>query len=198
MQGNGAGAAVLRSRIINLPDGTPIELAQFSFRDFQLIKEEACAHYRRSLISTYTRNLDLVPEGKRGTILDEAFRRAEQIGPEDLPKRRHKMPVRNKETGALKRNPETGELILEEQDIQYAQWWSSFTLEGNLYGVWLGARKCNPAVTLDYIQKAYLDHASELDAAADVMGELSEPRLGNAAAPASGTTGPVPTPTTGQ
>jgi hypothetical protein len=193
--GNGS-AVVLRSRIINLPDGTPIELAQFTFRDFQLIKEEACAHYKRSMIATYTRNLDLIPEDRRAKILDDALSRAEAIGPENLPKKTHKMPVRNQETGKLVRDPASGQLVIENQEIEYYQWWLSFTIEGQVFSVWLGARKCKADITLDYIQRVYMNHLQELDSAADAMGELSEPRLGNEEAPAAAA-GPVPTSTTG-
>lgn len=183
MHGNGASAAVRRRRVINLPDGTTLELEQFSFRDFAQVREEACARYKRGLIKTYTENLDLMPEDMRATAVREAFERAEKVTPDDLPTRLHPMPVRDKD-GKVARDPNTGQPILEQVPLEYSNWWMSFTTDGQIYAVWLAAKKCRPELRLEDIDRVFAQAIENLSEATDALGELSEPRLGNAPAEA--------------
>lgn len=196
MQGNGATAAVRRRKTKTLPSGRTIELAQLTFRDFAQIREEACERFKSGLIRTYTRNMALVPEEQRSTIIDRAFERAEKITPDDIPKKRAWLPKRDGEGRPVRHRGEKfyhsqakvwvadGDPIPEEQDMDYANWWMSYSPDGQVYAAWLSARKCpgQETMTLDDIDQMFMDAAEALDEVANTIGELSEPRLGNAEA----------------
>lgn len=184
MHGNGGTAAVRRRRSISLPDGTKVEIEQMTFRDFMRVREEACAEYKRGLIQTYTRNIDLVPEDRRATIIQEAFEKAEKVTPDTLPTHTIRLPKRTT-GGALVRDA-AGNLVMEEQQIEYATWWMAETSVGKVFALWLAATKCDPKITREWIEEKFTEAPEALDDAANVIGELSEPRLGNveAAGPA--------------
>lgn len=180
MQGNGGTAAVRRRRSITLPDGTAVEIEQMTFRDFMRVREEACAEYKRGLIQTYTRNIDLVPTDRQATIIQEAFEKAEKVTPDTLPTHTIRLPKRTT-AGKIVRDA-AGAIVMEEQVIEYATWWMAETSVGKVFALWLAASKCNPKITREWIEEKFTDSPDALDDAANVIGELSEPRLGNAAA----------------
>ncbi len=189
----GESSAAKRRRTLTLPSGATVEVEQLSFKDFCQAREEALAEYKRGLISTYTRNSDLAPpEMKEGLIL-KAFEKCESITADDMPKRKawlpqrqqNGKPVRNKGE-AFKHEPsgewiKTGDPLLEEQEIDFASWWLSYTSAGKIYGVWLALRRCQGQenITLDAVGAMFIDQLAALDAAADVVGEISTPQLGN-------------------
>lgn len=199
MQNATATAVVRRRRTATLPDGTTIELEQLTFKDFAQIREEACAQYKRAMIQTWTKNLDLLPENMRQDAVQRAFDRAEKITPDAMPKKKAWVPTRDRE-GRVVRN--VGEAFYHEEaqeliglgdplpklaDIEYSGWWMSQDNLGKLYATWLSMRKCpgQEKLTLDEVDQMFMNQLEALDSAANVVGDLSAPRLGNEDAPAA-------------
>jgi|SRR3990172_730171 len=121
-----------------LPDGKEVVLYGFSAFEWAAVQEAALAHYKRSIIKTWTDNLDLLPEDMRDSELRRVYREAEQITFRDLPKRKMKFPTM-KNGQQLK--DEKGNWLEHDEDVDYEQWWSSELLEGKVHCIWLSARK---------------------------------------------------------
>lgn len=201
MSGDNLSAVVRRRQTVDLPGGKTIELEQLNIKDFAQIREQACSDYKRNLIETYTRNLDLLPEAMRADAVQKAFEKAERITPDDMPKKLAWLPKRDKQGRVLTHSGErffheaagvwieTGGPVLEQQPMEYAGWWLSQTQMGRMYGVWLSMRKCTgqESLTLDAVAKMFTDSLDALGTVADTLGELSQPRLGNESPPAAKT-----------
>jgi hypothetical protein len=155
-------AIVQRQRTLELSPGIAVELSAFTIRDWARIEEEALAAAKRDLIKTYTANQDLLDEASRKAILSEAFQRAETLRLDNVP------PV--------KIDAGDGEPI----ELPFTVYWMGRTLSGLLYTVWLSARHSKPELTLDDVSKYFSVHRSRLDEAANIVGEISRPTLGNA------------------
>jgi hypothetical protein len=205
--GDGATAVVRRRRTQTLPNGKVIELETLGFKDFAQVREEACAEYKRNLIHTYTSNLDLVPASDRDGVIMKAFEKAEKINPDDLPLKTAWLPKTNADGRIIKHSGETfyhaqakqwirdGEPLLEEQELEYAAWWMSYSVPGKIYATWLSMRKCpgQETLTRDDVDAMFVDQGESLEETANAVGELSQPRLGNsppAVAQTAGKSGP--------
>ena len=121
-----------------LPDGKEVVLYGFSAFELAAVQEASLAHYKRSIIKTWTDNLDLLPPDMRDSELRRIYREAEQLTFHDLPKRKMKFPTM-KDGQQLK--DDNGNWLEHYEEVDYEQWWSSELLEGKLHCIWLSARK---------------------------------------------------------
>jgi len=191
-KGDGQSVVTRRTRAIELPSGKSIELSQLTLKDYTALREAACSEYKRNLIETYTRNLDLMPEEMRSVAVKEVFKRAESITPDDLPKKKAWVAKKD-ESGQFVRNDgepfyhdgvqqviNTGDAMPVEEPIDYAGWWASNTSIGRIHTLWYSMRHCNgqQGTTLEEMFSMFQDDAAARDAA-NVVGELSEQRLEN-------------------
>lgn len=188
-----AEAVVKRRKVETLPDGRQVEIEMLGFKDYEIIAEQACARYKRSIVQTYTENMDLVPADLKADMLKTAFERAEKITKDTLPMQEAWMPKEDADgkyvinTGPRYYNEdsgqwtETGDPVLEKRKMDYTAWWMSFTLAGKAFTTWQSVRKCNgqERFTLDEIESLFLGKPEELEKLAQSIGELSRPRLGN-------------------
>lgn len=195
-KGDGLSAVVRRRKTFPLPNGKELEISQLTLRDVAALREQACSDYKRNLIETYTRNSDLLPEDQRQSAIADAFKRAEAITADDLPAKKAWIPKVTADGTPCQHTGERyfhihakvwidhGGPILEEKDVDYATWWSSFTNIGRLHTLWLSVRHCpgQQEMTKDELLALIADD-SVLDSAASEIGDLSEPRLGKKGEP---------------
>lgn len=188
-----AEAVVKRRKVETLPDGRQVEIEMLGFKDYEIIAEQACARYKRSIVQTYTDNMHLVPAELKSDMLKTAFERAEKITKDTLPMQEAWMPKEDAEgnfvinTGPRYYNEdsgqwtETGDPVLEKRKIDYVAWWMSFSLAGKAFTTWQSVRKCKGQehFTLDDIEALLLPHPEKLEKLAQSIGDLSRPRLGN-------------------
>ena len=76
----------------------------------------------------------------------------------------------------------SGEMLpaVEVREVDYAIWWISHTAGGRVFATWLSMRKMDPTLTLDHADQLWTEAgADELENAANKVGEISRPRLGN-------------------
>jgi hypothetical protein len=174
-----AQVSAQRMGVYPLPDGTELVLCSFNYGDWQHVKREALASYKRARIKTWTDNVDLMPEDMRQEAIREAFRRAENITVDTLPTKQVKVP------------DESGELQQDEMD--YVSWWLSETDDGKFFALWLSARHApgQEQITRDEIVNKLHAHPLDLEMAAQEVGKMSQSELAkNSSSPE---TGPQPT-----
>lgn len=199
MHGNGAAAAAQTSRTIKVGNKT-IELGKLTFRDFATAKEQCAAEYKRSMLATYIDNPDMVkalPAEMQATVIQDAFARAEKITADSLPMKMAWLPKRDQNTGKMILNRaerfmhkeskqwiNTGDPLLEEQEIEYSGWWMSQTNMGKIFATWLSMRKCKGQehLTVDDVTEMLQDDEL-LEQTANAVGELSQQKLGNSQPP---------------
>ena len=177
-----AQATVRRGKLYTLPNGKEVEIKSLGLTDYVQAREEALAQWKRERIKTWTANADLMPDDDRPGMLRDAFERAELLTIEDLPAKRMKMPVRNKDTGKLKRD-KRGEAIIQIQRVEYSAWWMSETPEGRLCMTWLSIRRSDPDFTIEDADEIFKEAQDELERIADDIGEISGGDLGNSPKP---------------
>jgi hypothetical protein len=170
--------AVSGKMVHTLSTGKRIELGRLGLGDFEQCKEQCLHNWKRAQIKTWTKNLDLLPEHMRDEEVRQAFLRAEQITIADLPEKETSIPKRGKD-GKLLIDPDTGTWLLEKQTQPYEVWWTSSTPEGMLYASWLSMRRCQGQenITLDEADEMFRDNEEDLEAATQMVGELSESQL---------------------
>ena len=170
-------AIVQRRRIVTLPDNTQVEVRALDLCDWAMLEDEAVNVHKRTMLETYTRNADLIPEDMRKEMLQDAFRRASEVRADTLPSVMVKMNIE----GAG----------VQEVPMGYAHWWLRTTLRGRLFAAWLSVRKSKPAWTLNDAAEFFAEKGGDkvLDQVADAVGEVSAPTLGNGDAPTAGASG---------
>jgi len=202
MKGNGAAAAAHTIRTIQVGD-KQVAIGKLVFDDYASAKEQAAAEYKRSLIKTYTENLDLMeklPPDVRATAIQDAFLRAEQITADSLPPKMIWYPQRDKMTGKPLLNKEArffhkesrrwiekGAPVLEQVEVEYSGWWLAQTNSGKIFAAWLAMKKCPGQTewTLNDVM-AILQDEQAIESLAREVGSLSEQHLGNEQPPAPG------------
>lgn len=200
MQGNGDSAVARKTVTLPLKNGKHVEFGQLLVQDFIQLREEACADYKRNLILTYTKNLDLFPEEERAAIRAMAFEKAEKVTPDSLPKVKTWVAARDPTTGAILRHHgdrfrhepsgqwiENGAPLIEQDEVEYTGYWQSQTRVGLLHTLLRSMRRCpgQEACTLDDVIELIAGEDELLEAAANAVGDISARRLGNADAPAA-------------
>ena len=198
MQGNGASSCVRTFRTIDIGN-RKISLGKLTFKDFATAKEQAAAEYKRSLIQTYTKNMDLVPEDQKANCIAQAFEKAEQITADSLPPKQVWMPKRDQQSGKILKNIgeryyhnearkwiEKDSPLIFQQEIEYSGWWLAETNMGRMFATWLSISKCpgQEEMTLDDVAALFQDNEDELEEAANEVGKLSQQKLGNEQPPA--------------
>ncbi len=197
-------AATQRSRIVDLPDGSHLELRPLTIQDWGTLEEEALKAYKREFLSTYLENLDLIPESKRAAKEAEAWERAEKLTADGIPPKIVESPAVGQDGKVIRNSPPGTEVLLNSgelvtisklvgdrcyalQKVPYAQWWFSSTFKGRMRAVWLSARRARPGVTEDELAALFMRVGEEsLDDAANTVGSLSKSQVGNGQAPAVG------------
>lgn len=172
--------AVLRKEQTHtLSNGQTVQLAQLGLNDYHNCKLEALRQYKRSMIETWTANIDLLPEEARTDMLEKAMLRAEAIEIDDLPKKEALVPLFDKETGAYLRDPETKEVRTTLKKVAYGDWWASSTPEGMLHAIWLSIRRCagQEHWTKDMVDNVFMDALPNLEEAAQAVGEMMTSQL---------------------
>ena len=171
-------ALVQRSRSFELPDGRTVELRPLTLRDWGTIEEESVQAAKRDMIQTVARNADLLPENLREKMLLEVFKRAEELRADNLPS--IKVSVSQKAANGLPLYDNDGKMVMQDVELGYAQFWLSRSMKGRLTAVWLSVRKSLPGATQDEVAEIFAEYSERtLDEAADVVGSLSKPTLGN-------------------
>lgn len=176
-------ATVRRRATHRLPNGQTIEIHALGLSDYVAARDRALQQFKRAKIQTWTENVDLLPAAQRETWIREAFERAEALTGDDLPMKRMQMPVRRNDGRIVKDG--NGEPVLREREVEYAAWWMSETAEGRLYMTWLSIKRGNPAFTLDDADRLFIDAMDDLETAANLVGDISSPTLGNSEPPAA-------------
>lgn len=166
-----------KKRVLELPNGHKIELAALGLQDWAQCADEALQQYRRQQIENTTRNADLLPEGLREEMIRKAFSEAQALTVDDLPKKQTELPVFDAKTRRPKMSA-SGKPVIQVQTVDYAIWWISKTPQGMLYSTWLSAKRAGSEMTLDEIDELFANSGG-LDKAADVVGDLTKPELGN-------------------
>lgn len=175
-------ATVRRRATHRLPNGRTIEIHALGLADYVAARDRALQQFKRQKIQTWTENVDLLPADQRERWIREAFERAEALTIDDLPPRRMKMPIRRSDGKIVK--DANGEPVLRETEVEYAAWWMSETADGRLYMTWLSIRRGDPSFTLDDADGLFIDAMDELETAANLVGDISTPTLGNSEPPA--------------
>jgi hypothetical protein len=167
---------------VNLPDGRSINVESLVYEDWASIRREALRQYKRNMISTWTDNADLLPDGIRDRKVEEAFKRVEEMTADALPKKQ--LTVEDLKSAGVD--------VDNSLDVEYSMWWMSKTPEGMMFTVWLSMRKSDPALTLAETSKLFMNESQNIDLATltraqDMVGDLSKPSLmGNSEAPPNG------------
>lgn len=167
METRNLGAVVHRGRLVKMPDGTEVEVRALDLSDWAMLEDEAVSVCKRNMLETYTKNADLIPEDLRKEMLQDAFKRAEEIRADNLPSVTVKVNV-----------PGVG---LQDIPMGYAHYWLQSTMRGRLFASWLSVRKAKPGWTLNDAADFFAAKGGEkvLDEVANVVGEVSNPTLGN-------------------
>lgn len=177
--------AALRGVITHqMSDGRKIYFGQLGVEDFNNIKEEALRQYKRSMLKTWSDNLDLLPPEKKDELLIQKFNEAEVLTEDDLPAKTIQRPARDPATGKYRVNPETGTYVMETVAASYTTHWLSQTTEGMLYAAWLSLKRVSGQenFTKQQTDDLFLDSegqllSGELEEAAQTIGEHSESKL---------------------
>lgn len=176
-------ATVRRRATHRLPNGRTIEIHALGLADYVAARDRALQQFKRAKIETWTGNADLLPADQRERWIRDAFERAEALTIDDLPVKRMQMPLRRSD-GRIIKDAKTGEPILREKEVEYAAWWMSETADGRLFMTWLSIRRGDPSFTLDDADRLFVDAMDELETAANLVGDVSTPTLGNSEPPA--------------
>ena len=158
-----------------LQNGRTITLSTLGYRDYASARDECVREFKRNFIETWLLNLDLLPDEDQQAHRDQAFHEASKISYADLPKKTMGFPQRR--NGKVVTNGD-GNPIMDEKEVEYSIWWMSETPHGQLFMIWQSMRY-DPAqadVTIDDAE-AIFDDRLELEAAAQLAGEVSESRL---------------------
>jgi len=169
-----------------LSSGQKITLHGLGLQDYVAAREECLRQYRRSQISTWTSNVDLLGElsdQDRQALLRDAIERASAVTLEDLPKKIIDLPVMK--NGQPVRDKTTGRITTQRREVEYTAWWMSETPEGRLFMTWLSMRRGDPELKLEDAEQLFNDAMNELETVADQVGEISTPQLGKSSAPAA-------------
>lgn len=175
-------ATVRRRATHTLPNGQRIEIHALGLSDYVAARDRALQQFKRAKIQTWTENADLLPPDQRQTWIRDAFERAEALTIDDLPARTMKLPVRNSAGKIVK--DKNGDPLLRETEVEYTVWWMSETADGRLYMTWLSIRRGDPSFTLDQADALFIDAMDSLETAAELVGDVSAPTLGNSEPPA--------------
>jgi len=172
------GTVVNRRHVMQVGDKR-VEIEALTLQDWVQAEEEALNAYRRSMISTWTKNADLLPEEIREAKTLEAFDKAQGISLEDLPDQQMEMPTVDPRTGKPIKG-RRGRPVTGMQPVPYTAWWMSKTVAGMRYSVYLSRKRADPTFRIEdadeWFQQMKEDHLEEL---ANKVGELSEPQVGN-------------------
>jgi hypothetical protein len=183
-------AAIPRRRVHTLKDGTKIELAQLGLTEVTQCKQQALHEYRQDQIKVVTGAKDAyleagISEAEFRADVKQAILDAQKLTYEDLPMREAHGPVIV--NGKYQRETD-GSIKMKVQKMPYVSWWAEQP-EGMLYAVWLSARKCpgQEQIQIADVDKMFEDLLEDLEAASDIVGELTDTVLTdpNPAAPAT-------------
>jgi hypothetical protein len=156
-----------------LKDGRELHFHSLSAMDYVSLSEQALREHRREKIKAWTENADMMPEDSRQEWIRDAFKRAEEITIDKLPAMRMEIPVSG--------NGSTRTAV-----VPYPIWWMSETIQGKMHAAWLSMRKCpgQEAMKVADVDELFRQHLDELEEAANLVGDLSTPRLpGNSSGP---------------
>lgn len=164
-----------RQHIVELANGRSLVLTKLSIADFASCREQALSAYRREKIKAWTDNADLMPADVKQKWIQDAFHRASDICYEDLPRKDIRDEV-------------TGDII---SSAEYAAWWMSMTIDGQMHAIWLSLTKhaSQSTMTHEDVAELFTDDSMQLDEedvekVAQALGELNEPKIvGNGEAP---------------
>ena len=143
------------------------ELHPLYLKDWGQLERLALQAYKRDLLDTYTENMHRVPDEDKQATLATAFEKAAGVGLDS-------MAPKKLEDGS---------------EMEYAIWWASATFDGRLSMIWLSMRRSQPDLTIEQVSeivgKAGMDQMKQ---AADTVGDLSIPQVGNSESPRDQTT----------
>jgi hypothetical protein len=150
-----------------MSSGKELVLCALGLRDWVAAQDKALADYKRRQIKTWTENADLLPEENRTELIHSAFERAEKLTAESLPEKQVKDP--------------DGKI----ESVDYSSWWMADTIDGKIFAIWLSMRKSpgQETLLLNDIDAMFSTEMIELHKVANIVGELSIPKLGNSEAP---------------
>jgi len=182
-------AATKRVAVFKTKDGKEIVFHSLTFSDYASASEQALAEYRRERIKAWTDNADLMPEASREAWIREAFETAQKLTVNDLPKKKVERELTFSNGKPIE---EDGEPVEKEIEVEYTIWWMSKTVKGMMHMAWLSLRK-DPSqqdMTPNDVDVLFRENTEDLEGAANIVGDLSNPTLvGNQEPPPEKTEG---------
>ncbi len=142
--------------------GNQYELHPLTLRDWGELERLALQACKRNLIESYTKNIGDLDDAQKQTAIDNAFREATKIDLDSMPSKKLK----------------------DGTDVDYPIWWASATFDGLLSTVWLSVRRGRSDLTIDQMNEITGQWSlGEAQQAADAVGDLSIPQVGNSESP---------------
>jgi len=159
-------AVVRRRRVVQTRSGRTVELSALTLQDLVQLREAAFAEFKRLRIKTWSENAGEMPEDVRSEWIKDAFLRAERLEWSDLPRQTVQTPA----------GP---------QGVEYAVWWMSTTMPGQMHTIWLSMRASPTHLGLGLHEAADLlgQDPDEIAEIAEAVAEITAPTLGETQAP---------------
>lgn len=171
-------AAARGGKLFPLPDGTKVSLRPPDMDDIAFAELEALAHFKRTILETWSKNLDLLKSksaAEKDALLLQKIADLERIDTCDMPRKMTWVP--KLVGGRLQVNAETGRPVLVQTEVGYVEWWMQGTANGQLLMVWRSAKKDKPELSINDVAKMF-GEASQ-DVLAEAAKDVAALTLGN-------------------
>lgn len=158
--------------------GEKFVMSALGLKEYASGRSQALINYKREKIAGVIENVDLLPESERAAVRKMIFEEANRIEYEDLPKKVIKVP-RKEDDGKELMNGD-GHPVMFEQEFDYGMWWMSEHPDGMMFSLWLTMTKhpSQSTMTLQQVSDIFTESPADLEAATQLTGELSEPKIG--------------------
>lgn len=168
----GTLAASAASGVLHTVGGRTLEVRPLTLKDYGTLELCALKDYKQRRVDAYRDILGDIPESERSALLIKAAEENAKLDESDL-------PVKTLMLDQYGRVTMDSDECVSKRKVAFCQWWMSHTSAGRLTSVWLSVRKAHPEISREEVESLVMDDPSALDELANVVGEASQPKLGN-------------------
>jgi hypothetical protein len=170
-------AASAGSGVLHAVKGKTLEVRPLTLKDYGTLELCALKDHKKKRVESYAQVLEHISPEDRKSFLNKLAEDNAKIDESDLPP---KIMMIDKDGNVTIDETE----CVKRQKVPFVQWWMSFTHEGRLTAVWLSVRKAQPDLSKEDVERLVMDDPSALEELANVVGDVSAPKLGNSPEPA--------------
>ena len=170
-------AASAASGVLHAVNGKTLEVRPLTLKDYGTLELCAMKDFKKKRVESYAQVLEHIPAEDRTKFIEKLAADNAKLDESDLPA---KVMMIDKSGNVTVDEAE----CVKKQKVPFVQWWMSFTHEGRLSAVWLSIRKAQPELSKEDVETLVMDDTKALEELANVVGDVSAPKLGNQPEPA--------------